>query len=146
MKYSNEFKNKLKRHITDNFTLAGHTLTDNFNKSIEIKEEGDNIVIEALAYGLRLDSGISSDKIPYSGRSGRGGTSKYITGLKNYVQKRMGISDEREALSIAFAIATKHSRDGIKGSGFLQKAYKDMQDDIDNEVGNNLDKIIEKWL
>jgi hypothetical protein len=119
-----DVENKLKRYIAEEWRLKGHPLNGAFEKSLEAKtskiQGGIKIDILGNEYGIYVSKGVSSDKIPYSRGSKRGGTSKYIQGLKSYVQMRMGISDEREALGIAFAIAEKHKKEGMKGSGFLQ--------------------------
>lgn len=136
--------------IIDEWTLKGHNVTGSFIDSLtaKVKEDADGFTIDVdgNTYGFIMNKGVPASNIPYSGRSSSGGTSKYITGLKNYVQKRMGISDERKALGIAFAIATKHKKDGIIGSGFLDEALLKLEDKLDNEIMNNINKKIYKWL
>jgi exonuclease V gamma subunit len=78
------------------------------------------------------NSGVTAARIPYTPNSGRP-PSKYISGLIDYVQRRMGKS-EKEAKSIAFAIASKHKKEGMptktsarfsktgKRTGFIEQA------------------------
>ena len=142
---------KIINSIREQWVLAGHSLTQAFEKSIraEVTEEGGKTVINfwGRAYGLYQNFGVTADRIPYTKRENRKGKSggkksKYITGLKNWVKLRMGISDEREALGIAFAIAEKHKDEGMRtkggvgigGSGFLEKVKKEHEQDIRIEI------------
>lgn len=140
--------------IGEEFELAGHTNTNSFNNSLrgEIIEgtDGDTINIYGNEYGIYLDKGVTSDKIPFSGSKGTGGNSKYITGLKNWVGSKLGISDDREALSIAFAIAHTHMntgmpvRDGKLGSGFIDEVRKKYKDDLEALIIKYLNNMILK--
>ncbi len=140
--------------IADEWTLAGHALSGSFIESLEsyVQENDKEIVIDIWGneYGIYMSEGVTPDRIPYTSRKGtrgkRGGTSKYITGLQNYVKMRLGISDEREALGIAFAIAEKHKENGIIGSGFLEEVTKKHNDAIQQEISNYLDETIKKLL
>jgi hypothetical protein len=78
-----------------------------------IKFEINTLVIEGLVpdYMAINNQGVPANKIPYYPGSGRK-TSKYIDGLIEYAKKRMGKSD-KEAKSVAFAIASKHKREGM---------------------------------
>ena len=75
--------------------------------------------------------------------------SKYIQGLKNFARLRFGVSD-KEALSIAFAIAKKHKREGMptKSSSRFSKTGKRTEaiEDALAEVDDELNKMIEDTL
>jgi hypothetical protein len=136
--------------IVQAWNIQGHGLTGNFIGSLreEFLTEGDRVIINiwGLEYGIYKSVGIPANKIPY-GRGGRGGgSSKYITGLQEYVQARMGISDPRESLSIAFAIAETHSVNGMPGSGFLEDAISASREKIGEAVKLGLRSIIKKNL
>jgi len=146
-----EIGNLVIEKITDEWTLAGHNLTGGFIESLEvfIKETQDSLNIEIWGneYGIYVSTGVEAQNIPYTRRrrgQGQGGTSKYITGLINYVQTRMGVGDHREATSIAFAIANTHSVHGMLGSGFLDEVSEKHQESIDNAVTAYLDERVEK--
>ena len=64
-----------------------------------------------LDYMATINTGVTASRIPYSRGSGAR-SSQYIQGLTNYVKRRMGKSD-KEAKSIAFAIASKHKKEGM---------------------------------
>lgn len=151
---SERIKRKLKEWITDEWMLAGHNLTGGFEKSLEVKEtvtdKGIRIDVLGNEYGIYTSEGVTANKIPYTPRrrgQGRGGTSKYIQGLVFYVQRRMGISNEREALGIAFAIAEKHSKNGMPKDGaskFLDKVGEKHLDELTKIVEEEFNLIIEK--
>jgi hypothetical protein len=149
----NEISNLLIEKIKEEWVLAGHSLTGEFEASLEAEIKNDNlgvvIYIWGNEYGIYRSTGVPAENIPYTRRKrgqGSGGTSKYLTGLKNWVQQRLGISDEREALSIAFSIANSHLENGILGSGFLDEVSKKYDDQIEEKIADMLDKSIEKQL
>lgn len=132
--------------IEDKWTLAGHNLTGSFISSLDwtiSEEEGITINIWGLPYGRYVSEGIPADRIPYTRGGGRGGRSKYITGLWRYGQMRLGL-DDRSALRFAFAVAEKHSREGMPGSSFLEEVEAQAMEEIDGLVFTSLDKTIEK--
>jgi hypothetical protein len=96
--------------IAMEWRAQGHELTGSAVKQIEtmIRFEINTLVIEGLVpdYMAINNQGVPANKIPYYPGSGRK-TSKYIDGLIEYAKKRMGKSD-KEAKSVAFAIASKH--------------------------------------
>jgi hypothetical protein len=145
-----ELEKKVIDAVIDEWMLAGHSLSGAFEKSLEAKttrtDSGFKIDVVGNEYGIYASKGVSADKIPYSRGSGRGGKSKYITGLFRYVQARMGISDEREAMGVAFAIATKHKKEGMKGSGFLNKVKEKHSAKIEQTIIKYLDKLIQEAL
>lgn len=146
--------NLIIRKIEDEWILAGHNLTGGFIDSLAAiyEETKDSIIIniEGYGYGIYLNEGVTADNIPYTSRRGqrgmRGGKSKYITGLHNYVKLRMGITDDRQALGIAFAIAETHKERGILGSGYLDEVNKKHSEEINMAVSEYLDAIIEGEL
>ena len=101
--------------VATEWRAQGHELTGSAVKQMEtiVKVEVNSIVIEGLVpdYMAINNQGVPANKIPYYPNSGRK-TSKYIDGLIEYAKKRMGKSD-KEAKSVAFAIASKHKREGM---------------------------------
>jgi hypothetical protein len=95
--------------------IQGHTLTGELEASFEASflrfGLTDVIAISFNDYGVPLDTGVSAERIPFS-LSGNGGKSRYIEGLTRFAKLRFGVSD-REAQSIAFAIAQKHKKEGM---------------------------------
>jgi hypothetical protein len=85
-----------------------------------IREEIATIVIEGYVpdYMDINNSGVTAARIPYTPNSGRP-PSKYISGLIDYVKRRMGKSD-KEAKGIAFAIASKHKKEGMPTKGSVR--------------------------
>jgi hypothetical protein len=122
--------------IAMEWRAQGHELSGSAVKQMEtvVKFEINTLVIEGLVpdYMAINNSGVTAARIPYTPNSGRP-PSKYISGLIDYVQRRMGKS-EKEAKSIAFAIASKHKKEGMptktsarfsktgKRTGFIEQA------------------------
>jgi len=145
--------------IDDEFTLQGHPDTGRFQESLEglIEYDGPDIKVQIWGndYGLYLSDGVPPESVPYTRRKrgqGSGGESKYITGLHNWVQRKLGISDHREALSIAFAIAERHSEEGFPivdgqlGSKFLEEVEEKHKKRIDELIEEFYDIQVRKFL
>jgi hypothetical protein len=108
--------------VANEWRAQGHELSGSAVKQMEtvIREEIATIVIEGYIpdYMAINNEGVPSNKIPYYPNSGRK-TSKYIDGLIDYVKRRMGKSD-KEAKGIAFAIASKHKKEGMPTKGSVR--------------------------
>jgi hypothetical protein len=108
--------------IAMEWRAQGHELSGSAVKQMEtvVKFEINTLVIEGLVpdYMAINNSGVTAAKIPYTPNSGRP-PSKYISGLIDYVKRRMGKSD-KEAKSIAFAIASKHKKEGMPTKGSVR--------------------------
>jgi hypothetical protein len=85
-----------------------------------VRMEINTLIIDGLIpdYMAINNSGVTANRIPYTPNSGNK-TSKYISGLIDYVKRRMGKSD-KEAKGIAFAIASKHKREGMPTKGSVR--------------------------
>ena len=101
--------------VVNEWKAQGHNLTGKAISEIEtiVKFQVNELQITGLVldYMAINNQGVTADRIPYYPGSGRK-TSKYIDGLIEYAKKRMGASD-KEAKSIAFAIASKHKKEGM---------------------------------
>lgn len=104
--------------IADEWIAQGHNMTGAFVTSMtaEVTNENDSLTISIYdntqrGYGVILDNGVAANRIPFYPGSGNK-TSKYIAGLVLYVKARTGLPD-KEALSVAFAIAYKHKAEGM---------------------------------
>jgi hypothetical protein len=111
----------LSEALANEWTAQGHEMTGAIVKNIDyvVKQETDSLTISGMMYpyGMIIAAGVKWSKIPYSGRSGRGGTSMYIQGLQSWVKLRMNISDEKKSLGVAFAIAQTQKREGMPTKG-----------------------------
>ena len=119
----------LVRTMRAQIELAGHVMTGSLRDSVEgkVEETATTATVSILlnTYGLALDQGVPPDRIPFDFIPPyRGGRSDYIQGLQRFAQLKLGANSEKEALSIAFAIANKHKRVGLPVAGpseFIQK-------------------------
>jgi hypothetical protein len=120
--------------------IANHIMTGDLVESIESRIlstiGGRKIEIWLNSYGIALDQGVPADRIPFTEPSGRGGRSKYIEGLQRFAQLKLGVTDQRKSLGIAFAIARKHkygSPGGMPVKGptqFIQKTLTATEEEI----------------
>lgn len=107
---------RLKQALSDEFEAQGHRLTGSFERALKYEirpASGGGYTARMIGpeYGIFLEFGVRAARIPYSGRSGRGGRSAYIQGLIQYFERR-GLP-EREAQRAAFATAAVHRREGM---------------------------------
>ena len=139
--------------IRAEWVTQGHSLTGAFEQSLKaVVTQGDSIIIQIVTdkeYGVILNEGVPAANIPYSGRSGKGGTSKYIQGLVEYAKRRMGASD-KDAVSIAFAIANKHKEEGMPTANsakfsktgqrtkYLEAVDEKIRDEIKDQILNTI--------
>lgn len=140
-----ELGETLRDALVENWILRGHNTTGNFieDLTVEWTEEG-SLEIRGPGYGLIQNTGIESGNIPYSGRGG-GGKSKYITGLINWVELKLGISGQR-GKSIAFSIAEKHRVRGMLGSGWLDEVWEMHREDINSAALRAMNSIVQNEL
>lgn len=136
--------NVLIKEMQMQLRIANHIMTGTLSDSIESRIlntiEGRKIEIWIEQYGIALDQGVPPDRIPFTEPSGRGGRSKYIEGLQRFAQLKLGVTDNRESLSIAFAIARKHKKVGMPVKGptkFIDKTLEATEDEIQ--------KFVEEW-
>lgn len=134
----------------------GHELTGQSVKSMQVVESDlqngirlDGYVPANMAY---LNAGIPANRIPYSPGSGKR-FSLYIEGLRQYAKKRMNASD-KDALGIAFAIASKHKREGMptrtsarysqtgKRTGFIETALEAKRPEMERAI---IEQITNEW-
>jgi hypothetical protein len=109
----------IERLIRDELVAQGHDLTGKLKKSVTVKVKQFPTFVELegsfLKYGVFVERGVNSSRIPYSPGSGKK-KSKYIAGLVRFVRLRR-IASGKRALSVAFAIAAKHKREGMPTRG-----------------------------
>jgi hypothetical protein len=139
------------RELAVSWGQNGHKLTNKLIDSIIVKifENTDSILIEGYMfnYGSFMDRGVKSANIPYSGSTGKGGKSLYIEGLKKYVEQRIGLAD-KEALSMAFAIAAKHKKIGMpvrtrgNGTNWIGKGADNFMPEVSNLSMRYIDQIV----
>lgn len=143
--------------IVNEWKAQGHNLTGKAINEIEtvVKFNINELTITGLVldYMAINNRGVTADKIPYTPNSGNR-TSKYIQGLIDYAKKRMGASD-KEAKGIAFAIASKHKKEGMptrasarfsstgKRTGFIETAINKIEPELKNLIEKSIIYSIE---
>lgn len=108
-------------------------------------------------YGVPLDTGVPANKIPFSPGSGAK-SSKYIDGLMRYVKARMNVSGDKEAKSIAFAIAYKQKREGMsteaskrfsttgKRNNWVNNTLERIDDELTELINRTLSAILDDMI
>lgn len=146
-----KIKQDLIQNSIKNIRLQGHTLTGKLEKSIEVQvtQKVDTFInLLAESYGIPLNTGVSASRIPYRPKSGAR-SSEYIKGLQMFAKKRMRVSD-KEALSIAFAIAKKHKKEGMPTRGSFRYSKNGKRtnffDDAVNETLRRVDAYLNEFL
>jgi len=149
--------------VANEWKAQGHNLTGSAIKNMEtvIHTETDKIIIEGFVpdYMAINNKGVLATKIPYYPGSGRK-ESEYIKGLMRYAKQRFGASD-KEAKSIAFAIASKHKKEGMptigskrfsqtgKRTGFIEQALDkkeaEMADLINRAITYSIQTTVETF-
>lgn len=133
----------------------GHNLTGTAIRELETRIiAGGDIIIQGYVtdYMANINAGVTAANIPYSPGSGAS-SSKYIAGLIEYAKRRMLVGD-REAKSIAFAIASRHKKEGMpskasvrfsstgKRTGFIEAAL----DGIEPKLAALIEQGIEETI
>jgi pyruvate/2-oxoglutarate dehydrogenase complex dihydrolipoamide dehydrogenase (E3) component len=141
----------------------GHNLTGNAIQQLETRIiAGGDIIIQGYVvdYMANLNAGVTAANIPYSPGSGAR-SSKYIAGLIEYAKRRMLVGD-REAKAIAFAIASRHKREGMptkassrfsksgKRTGFIEIALDEIEPKlaalIEQGVEESINFVLESYF
>jgi hypothetical protein len=159
----------LNEALLNEWEAQGHSMNGKVVREIEykVKQETDKLILSGFMYPYAniQAAGVKSAKIPFSGRTGRGGTSLYIAALQNYVKARMNVNDEKRSLSIAFAIAHTQKKEGMPTRGsysfsstgkrldWVEEAFKRNEDKISEAVSDmsynllvaKFDVLINKW-
>lgn len=132
----------------------GHSLTGALEASVNGKITETNTSCQILDYGHILDEGTSPSRIPFSGTTGKGGTSKYIQGLVSFWQLK-GLS-AKEALSAAFATAKVQKKEGMSTAAsrrfskngqrqnFIGNVINAKEPEIDKVATTGMDQIFEQ--
>ena len=149
--------------VANQWKAQGHILTGSAFKQMEtmVNFQINTLIIEGLIpdYMAYNNSGVKAERIPYYPGSGRK-ESEYIKGLMRYAKQRFGASD-KESKSIAFAIASKHKKEGMptkasakysstgKRTGFIETALdKNSQkfiELIENAIKFSVEVTIESY-
>ena len=144
--------------LRDELRKQGHFLTGTLEQSLrgEMSQLSNGFLLEgfALYYSGILNDGVLPSKIPFSGRTGNGGTSQYIQALIQYWQQR-GL-DEKEATRAAFATAYIHMKEGMSTSSssrfsetgerqnFIGAVWEAISDKVDDIILGGYDQLIDE--
>jgi hypothetical protein len=146
----------VKEAVKIEFVRQGHKLTGGLINSIDYRVNamttGANIEFLLYDYGMIQNFGVKAERIPFNPGSGAK-SSKYIDGLKLYARLRFGV-DEKQAQSIAFAIAYKHKKEGMptkasarfSSTGKRTGAIEAALDETESEVVRLIDAAMLEYI
>lgn len=139
----------VKKAIIYNFKLQGHVMTGDLIDTINYKIEQTDIVgridFYMNDYGIYQNYGVKASQIKKPFAKPR------IEGLQRFAKIKLGISDEKEALRVAFAIAKKQSIEGMptnnsramgKKTGAINDALKDTEKEIEKMISVAMEDVI----
>jgi hypothetical protein len=143
------FTEELKKVLLKSWTDQGHYMNGKIIDEVELRAEYakdfTDIGIWILKYGSYLEVGVSKEKIPFNGITGRGGKSLYIEALTKYVMKRKGL-EQKKALSMAFAIAYTQKREGMPTRGSYKYSNTGKRTEWINETMKNNVDLMQKFV
>jgi len=144
----NRFEDMMKYQLMHEWKAQGHYMTGKAVETIEFKAKevrgAFEISLYALPYATYLERGILPQHIPFGGKTGKT-KSMYIEGLRQYVEKRMGITGKK-ALSIAFAIAHTHKREGMPSKKSMRFSSTGKRTEWINDTMFKREKLIRQFL
>jgi len=135
----------VKKAVIYNFKLQDHVMTgdliDTINYKIQTTDIGGRVDFYLNDYGMYQNYGVTPSQIKKPFARPR------IEGLQRFAKLKLGISDEKEALRVAFAIATKHKLEGMptnnsKSMGKKTGAINDALKDVEKEVAELIEKAM----
>jgi len=132
--------------IRDEWDKQGHDLTGTFKESIkyEIENKEGGTLIRFVdgtekGYGRILNIGVRPQDIKYPFARAR------IQGLTNYARLRMGL-DGKEAVSVAYAIATKHAREGMPLPSSVRYSQTGKRTGFVQAVDDQIREVTRKYI
>lgn len=139
----------VKKAVILNFRIQGHVMTgdliETINYKIEQTDIGGRIDFYLNDYGMYQNYGVKASEIKKPFARPR------IEGLQRFAKLKLGISNDKEALSVAFAIAKKHSIEGMptnnsRSMGKKTGAINDAIKDTEKEVAELIEKAMDIYI
>ena len=125
------------RNMVDQHVLQGHRMTGAFEESLEVVTDSNSVSGIGNRYGIYLNIGVKPSEIKHPFARAR------IDGLTRFVEYRMGLSG-KEAVSVAYAIAATHKREGMPTRGSYDYSDNGKRTDmIDDAIALSEPEIID---
>lgn len=138
--------------IIKEWTLQGHNLTGKFEAAlrepdgVRVSQEGADWVVEGwgVHYWKFIEFGVLASQIKWPFAKAR------IKGLTDYMALKFGLGD-KEARSAAFAVATKHKREGMPQpfatrTKYATNAMEAIQPTLENIIDIQIGQMIENEI
>jgi len=143
-KLSEKFKEQLIARLKADNRVATGALIESVEHTVTEIFFGVQSEILWLSYGNNFETGVPPENIPFGSFTGKK-TSKYIEGLKNWVLIKGIAGLDKDALSIAFAIAKKQKEKGAPLDGkinVLTDTIKEFTPFLEKEMEQGIEEII----
>lgn len=136
----------VKKLIVDEWIAQGHNMTGEFAAKLthEVRDFGKVVEVDiidgtARGYGKILEYGVKPQHIRYPYARAR------IEGLVRFVEGR-GIASGKLALSIAYAIATTHKREGMPTAASVRFSRTGKRIEYVKDVERDFGEVVRKHL
>jgi hypothetical protein len=146
--------------VVQEIEAQGHKATGKLVQSVRQETQklldGIGSDLSFLSYGGIVNSGVSASRVPFSIGKGRGGTSKFIQALMNWVRfKNIAGGLDKDIRRATFAIARNMKKEGIptqgafrfsangRRIGFIDYTIDSRENWIESEIGSVTQAYIE---
>lgn len=131
--------------INANSVASGQILDAGY-EIVTNDETGEYEIIFGLpGYILAIDQGIKGGRFKRGLKKGRGGTSRFISSLVNWIETK-NIRTELKPLSLAFAIRTNIFKYGTKGTDILSKINERFANEFGEEIADGYMMSMEDYI
>ena len=150
--YFTEIGRKINEAIIKEWQAQRHTLTGSLEASmregdsVKVTQDGGNIIVEGYGrhYWKFINFGVTPQQIKWPFAKAR------ILGLTGYLKLKLGLGD-KEARGMAYAVATKHKREGMPQpfetrTKFVDKALENITPELDKILEQQIGIMIEKEI
>jgi alpha/beta superfamily hydrolase len=156
----------LLKAVKDEWKAQGKVASGKALETAEVRVVSDEIGSKAQVlvedYMAIQDKGVPASRIPYSGRTGRGGTSQFIQALVDWSRSKMPSMADGDRLGFAFAVANKMAKEGMptrnsvefssngRNLEWSKYAFQEVESELDEILGESdfvvalIDNLIEE--
>lgn len=139
---------KINEAIIEDWIRQGHKLTSAFETALRepdgVRVEGDTVEGWGREYWKYINFGVKPENIKWPFAGAR------IRGLTRYLKLRKGLND-KEARSMAYAVATKHKREGMpqpfsSRTKYVESAIDRIRPEVDKIIDLTIGEIMDKEI
>lgn len=137
-------------------SIASGRILDASYEVVDNEKGSYDVIFGLPGYILALDRGQRGGRFKYGQKRGRGGTSKLLQSIKDWIETK-GIKSQLSTESLAFAIRTNILKDGVMGTNILTTVNQRFMEeygeqiaqgyftDMEDYIINNIQRIEERF-